>query len=88
MQGLPDWVLGRPSAGSVDAASWDESGRLTSLQQDGWKIEYAEYRDAEGHQLPSRIDMRSPKLNLKLIIESWQLPAKTVGERASYGEIS
>jgi outer membrane lipoprotein LolB len=44
------------------------------LEQDGWDIEYAGYTDASGHQLPTRINLRSPELNLKLIVEHWQLP--------------
>lgn len=74
MHGLPDWVVGRPTAGPIKQASWDAMGRLTTLQQDGWDIEYAEYVAVDGHQLPTRISLRSPKLNLKLIVERWQLP--------------
>jgi len=73
MHGLPDWVVGRPASGTVKDASWDTMGRLTMLQQDGWDIEYADYINVDGHQLPTRISLRSPQLNLKLIVENWQL---------------
>jgi outer membrane lipoprotein LolB len=75
MQGLPDWALGRPAHGTVDVASatWDKEGRLTRLKQDGWEIEYPEYRETAGHQLPARITLRSPKLYLKLVIEQWDI---------------
>ena len=76
MQGLPDWVLGRPAPGLVSQSIWDEAGKITRLKQDGWDIEYAQYADASGHQLPTRITMRSPKLNLKFIIEHWSIPSK------------
>ncbi|HZV99586.1 MAG TPA: lipoprotein insertase outer membrane protein LolB [Methylophilaceae bacterium] len=77
MQGLPDWVLGRPKAGPVTESHWDQAGRLTRLQQDGWNIEYPQYAEAEGYQLPTKVTLRSPKLNLKLVIEQWYgLPDK------------
>jgi outer membrane lipoprotein LolB len=80
MQGLPDWVLGRPAAGSNASDSiWDSAGRLTKLKQDGWEIEYAEYVEASGQQLPGKINLRNPKLYLKLIIERWEIPP---GEQA------
>lgn len=75
MRGLPDWILGRPSTGAVQGQQWDEAGRLTRLEQDGWDIEYAQYVEANGYQLPGKVYMRSPKLNLKLIIERWEVPA-------------
>ena len=71
MQGLPDWVLGRPAPRAIQQSQWDEAGRLTRLKQDGWDIEYGQYVDSSGYQLPSKITLRSPKLNLKLVIERW-----------------
>lgn len=85
MHGLPDWVIGRPSTGSIKNATWDAMGRLTTLQQDGWDIEYADYLVTDGHQLPTRISLRSPKLNLKLIIERWQLMPDAKDAQADTG---
>ena len=78
MRGLPDWVLGRPSAGIIAKQAWDAQGRLILLQQDGWNIEYTEYIETEGVQLPSRISLKSPKVNLKLIIERWTLAPQNI----------
>ena len=74
MKGLPDWVLGRPAPGTVDDARWDQMGRLTRLKQHGWDISYAQYQDSHGYQLPGKVTLVSPKLNLKLVIEQWDLP--------------
>jgi outer membrane lipoprotein LolB len=73
LRGLTDWVTGRPAAGPVEDVHWDAAGRITVLRQFGWNIEYIEYTAADGLQLPSRINMKSPQLNLKLIIERWHL---------------
>lgn len=73
MHGLPDWILGRPSAATAHEAQWDALGRLVNLQQDGWDIEYDEYVAVDGQQLPTRIFLESPQVNLKLVIEQWTL---------------
>lgn len=72
MAGLPDWVLGRPAAGEFEIHDWDDLGRITRLQQNGWDIEYPAYQG----NLPSKVVLKSPKLDLKLVIESWQTDAE------------
>ncbi|HEU4708017.1 MAG TPA: lipoprotein insertase outer membrane protein LolB [Methylophilaceae bacterium] len=74
MKGLPDWVLGRPAPGKVEDSQWDRNGRLTRLKQQGWDISYGQYVDSQGYQLPGKIMLESRKLNLKLVIERWELP--------------
>jgi len=74
MKGLSDWVLGRPASGAdAGDAIWDSAGRLTKLKQDGWEIEYPEYVEASGQQLPGKINLRNPKLYLKLVVEQWNI---------------
>ena|SRR5450830_716304 len=90
MQGLPDWVLGRPSPDNLESTSeWDSAGRLTKLSQDGWNIEYSDYVAASGFDLPRKITLRSidgysanasqkpaPKIVLKLVVEHWDVIAE------------
>ena len=71
LTGLSDWVIGRPSASKIDAAYWDETGRLTALKQDGWDISYENYTMQNGVDLPSKILLKSAKVNLKLLVEKW-----------------
>lgn len=70
LTGLVDWSLGRPTSSPILASTWDEQGRLTSLKQDGWDIEYSDYNDFAGKQLPNKIYMRSPKVNIKLLVDN------------------
>ena len=72
MQGLHDWALGRPTAAPHEAI-WDEQGRLTRLKQDGWDIEYSQYQRVGQYDLPHKIYMKSLQLNLKLIVERWNI---------------
>ena len=71
LTGLSDWVLGRPSVSQIDAANWDDSGRLTALKQDGWDISFENYAIQNGINLPSKILLKSEKVNLKLLVEKW-----------------
>jgi len=72
LTGLADWSLGRPSGGSaILDSTWDAQGLLTTLNQDGWKIEYQNYSEQNGYLLPGKIILKSEKVNLKLLIESW-----------------
>lgn len=75
---LVDWVLGRPSSGDVESASWDAQGRITRLRQHGWEVDYQEYKPVAGRQLPSRLTLRNPQLYLKLVISRWDIPDTTI----------
>ncbi len=68
MAGLSDWVLGRPGHGDFEILAWDDLGRILRLHQNGWDIEYPSYQS----ELPSKMVLKSPKLDLKLVIEDWQ----------------
>jgi len=71
LSGLSDWALGKPTNSKIDAATWDENGRLTTLKQSGWDISYENYADSNGFFLPNKIVLKSEKVNLKLLVEKW-----------------
>jgi len=71
LTGLADWVLGRPAPGAYDQAGWDAQGRLTGMRQDGWQIEYPTYLTVDGMDMPGKVLLKSPKLDLKLVVERW-----------------
>jgi len=71
LTGLSDWALGRPTKNKIDASTWDERGYLTTLKQDGWDISYESYVESNGYFLPSKIVLKSEKVNLKLLVEKW-----------------
>lgn len=79
MSGLHDWVLGRPTVGAAQILSWDDAGNITHLRQDGWDIEYPQYAEFDGQQLPVKIVIKSIKLDLKLVIEGWQTESGQIG---------
>lgn len=73
VNGLADWVLGRPGQGLAQLTLWDKQGRITRLDQNGWEIEYLQYSEVKGYQLPAKINLRNQGLILKLIIKDWNM---------------
>ncbi|MEO6117756.1 MAG: lipoprotein insertase outer membrane protein LolB [Methylotenera sp.] len=73
LAGLADWSLGRPTNSTIQASTWDEQGKLSTLKQDGWDIEYQNYAENNGIFLPNKILLKSEKVNLKLLVENWDI---------------
>lgn len=68
VEGLARWVRGQPSTDSPARAQYAPDGRLLTLQQDGWTIEYLEY---EG-RLPRRMRLTYRDIDLRLAISEWK----------------
>jgi outer membrane lipoprotein LolB len=71
LRGLPDWLQGRPQS-DVPAQVRRAGDRVAGLQQLGWTIEYTAYD--EETSLPKRLHLTRGELDIRLVIESWQLP--------------
>jgi outer membrane lipoprotein LolB len=71
LNGLSDWALGRPTNAPITNATWDEKGRLLSLDQEGWHIEYQNYSNQKSTDLPSKITLKTDQVRLKLLVEEW-----------------
>lgn len=68
LRGLADWVRARPAHGAPAQSTYDAAGRLATLEQHGWMIEYQEY----GAGRPARLRLRYPGLELRLAIAEWR----------------
>ena len=68
---LSDWIVGRPANGVVTTFSWDDKGQISKFTQDGWEVSYMQYQNDSEPALPSKINLRNPKMNVRLVIESW-----------------
>ena len=68
LAGLADWVRGRPSTESPASAEYSPDGRLLSLQQQGWNVEYLDYQDKR----PARLRLTYPGIELRLAISEWK----------------
>ena len=73
---LRDWVLGIPYRGTpVQRLDVDPAGLLRGLEQDGWTLTFADYRDTAAGPLPGRIDADSRGLHIRLVIKQWRVAA-------------
>jgi outer membrane lipoprotein LolB len=79
---LSDWIIGRPAKGIASNLSWDETGKLSKLTQDGWEISYMEYQNKNNLDMPSKINLRNAKMNVRLVIEDWDLVQITTAQSA------
>jgi outer membrane lipoprotein LolB len=73
LEGLSDWVRARPSAGPTAVTHYDPVGRLASLEQSGWRIEYLDYETAHAGSMPTRMRLQYPGLELRLAIHDWKV---------------
>lgn len=84
LEGLPDWVRGRPAPDLPARFERDAQGRLAWIEQQGWRIDYQQYRDAmadtvQGSSvapaaaLPLRLQLQRGDLQIRLLIEQWSV---------------
>ena len=71
VDGLRFWVRGLPAPGGKPELKLDGQGRLTRLDQFGWRIEFVRYRDVSGTDLPDKIFLRKEDLSVRMIIRDW-----------------
>lgn len=78
------WILGLPAPGSYHH-EMDGAGRLSVLQQGGWRVQYLDYAVSDGYELPSKLLIvpqvsaqqvqLAPEtaMKLRLVITRWQV---------------
>src|SRR5262245_971650 len=69
LDGLPDWVQGRPAPGAEAVTRYD-GDRLIELRQSGWVIDYS----GGDERPPKRVRLTRGDLDIRLAIDEWQLP--------------
>jgi len=81
------WLLGVPRPGVEYEQSLDGWGRLRTLRQSGWEIEFTEYKMFAGRELPRKFSLtalpgtahiandwldENDQVRVKIIIKRWQ----------------
>jgi outer membrane lipoprotein LolB len=67
------WVRGLPVPGIAAQKHFDAFNHLTELDQDGFHIQYLRYTVANHIDLPTKIFLNSNTLQVKIIVNQWQL---------------
>ena len=74
--GLPYWLIGIPSPSSEpEQLVLDGAGRLSSLVQEGWHVQYLDYVLTDlgsGWRLPRRLKLVKLPVQVTVYVEEWQ----------------
>ncbi len=74
IKGLVYWIRGLPAPDKKQKLTVNDQGQLSSLDQQGWRIQYRRYQSADGISLsmPALIRADGPEqLNVKVAINDW-----------------
>lgn len=74
VSGLRYWVRGIPTPlDQADYVKLDTFGRLATLRQSGWDVNYQEYQDYVGIALPEKMILTNKTLKIKMVVNDWRL---------------
>jgi outer membrane lipoprotein LolB len=71
LSSLRFWILGVPDPSQPASETLDEQQRLAALEQNGWRIDYANYKPVAGRWLPERLTLRRGDVRVRLIVDRW-----------------
>jgi outer membrane lipoprotein LolB len=72
LHALQRWVRGLPAA-QDESIELDDNGHLARLESGGWEIDYRAYTEVGELFLPRRMNVRGPDMELRLVIDQWQI---------------
>jgi outer membrane lipoprotein LolB len=73
LEGLSWWIRGEPAPTGPAEVRRGNNGLPQSISQDGWKLDYAEWRPVGERFLPGRMRLQQGHLDIRLVIDRWQL---------------
>ena len=73
VSGLPFWLLGYATPDSDAETTSRPDGLFDTIKQQGWRIQYQEYMTVDGVQLPRRVVLDRGNLEIRLVIDQWNL---------------
>ncbi len=81
VSGLESWIKGVPRNKTGFSHDLNGDGRLSSLWQSDWRINYLDYFKFEdpARGLPKKMYLKHKRLALKIVIERWQKPQSSTG---------
>ena len=70
---LAGWVQAAPPP-EAEVRALDAIGRPARVIDEGWIVDYLDYRDASPEALPRLLDISRGKFRLRLAIDQWETP--------------
>lgn len=68
------WLVGVPAPGQSHEETIGADGRLSALEQAGWRLRFSRYDQVGRLVLPARIEVESTAARLRLVVSRWSLP--------------
>ncbi len=67
------WIRGLPVPGIAAQKQFDADQHITTLIQQNWRIQYLDYTSVNQIDLPSKMVLTNPEINVKIVIKQWRL---------------
>lgn len=67
------WIRGLPVPNLPAEKKFDTYNHITQLNQQGWVIQYLRYTSVNQMDLPTKILVMNPEMNVKMIISQWKI---------------
>ena len=66
------WIRGLPVPGIAAQSQFDQYHHITTLNQQGWVVQFLRYTAENGVDLPTKIVLTNPQLNVKIVVSQWR----------------
>lgn len=73
VEGMRYWVRGLPDPQMSNGALDLLAGKIKQIRQGGWLLQYRRYQQVNDMTLPQKLFMRRDDLDVRLVIDQWQL---------------
>ncbi|EED33911.1 outer membrane lipoprotein LolB [gamma proteobacterium NOR5-3] len=72
---IEHWLRGVPDPAQPVTALETDNALARRIEQNGWVVEYSDYKDTQGLAMPARLLLTVPRidLSLKVILRAWEL---------------
>lgn len=67
------WLLGAGDPSLPAEETLDGEQRLARVVQDGWTVDYQDYRRTGAQWLPRRVTLRRESVRVRLLVQDWRL---------------
>ena len=68
------WLVGAPAPDAPHEEALGRDLRLASLSQSGWQVRYDGYKSVGEMALPTRVELTTEGLRLRVAVSDWRLP--------------
>lgn len=69
LSGLRYWIQAKPDPARASKVRHNADGKVEQIAQDGWKIDYLQFRDNR----PRKLHVTREGLEIRLVIDEWQM---------------